>query len=338
MGKESSHMRSMFLSTLLSAVLFASTASVAGEWYGLTEDAWCSGPKLTPEKLKGKVVLVDKWGVFCPPCRRSLPHIESIWRKFRSKPFVVIGAHCQGNERQKIAELVNENKLTYSIYLTAGRDDEPQIRGIPAYYIVSPSGKIVYNGIGFSPAMAKELEDAVSDALAKAPSPDSLCGGVEAEHFKADAAKLVAGKNVEAVLSKLKSAAAKEGPAAEEAKALISAVESANSSLKAEIRSNAKTRPGLAYIQLETLVKTWPSEKTQCAKAIRKLSASADVRAVVKLRRTLESIDATTPRNELEKKKLSESRKSAIAAAAAFAKSEFPGVASEIAELTASAQ
>lgn len=331
-------MRSMFLSTLMSAVFFTATTSVAEEWYGLTEDSWCSGPKLTPEKLTGKVVLVDKWGVLCPPCRKSLPHIESIWRKFCSKPFVVIGAHCQGNERKKIADLVNKHKLTYSIYLRAGRDDEPQIRGIPAYYIVNPAGKIVYNGRGFSPAMIKELENAVSDALAKVPSPDSLCGGVEAEYFKADAAKLVAGKNVEPVVSKLKSAAAKDDPAAEEAKALVSAVESACNSLKSEISSNATTRPGLAYIQLETLVKTWPSEKALCAKTLRKLSASADVRAVAKLRRTLESINATTPRSELERKKLSESRKSAIAAAASFAKSKFPGVASEIAELSTSDQ
>lgn len=331
-------MRSMFLSTLLSAVLFATSASVAGEWYGLNEGAWCSGPKLTPEKLRGKVVLVDRWGVFCPPCRRSLPHIESLWRKFRSRPFVIIGSHCQGDEREKIAELVKENKLTYSIYIKAGLYDEPQSRGIPSYYIVNPYGKIVYSGLGFSPAMAKELEDAVSDALSKAPSTDSLCGGVEVEHFKADAAKLVSGKNVEPVLSRLKSAAAKEGPVAEEAKALVSAVENAHSLLKSEIRSNAKTRPGLAYIQLETLAKTWPSEKAHCSKAIRKLSSSADVRAVAKLRRTLESIDATTPRNEMERKKLEESRKAAIAAAAAFAKSEFPGVASEIAELSASNQ
>lgn len=331
-------MRLKVISTLLSATMFANLSPAAAEWRGLDGNAWCSGPKLTPEKLKGKVVLVDKWGVYCPPCRRSLPHIEALWKKFRSKPFVIIGSHCQGNEREKIAALVDENKLTYSIYLNAGLAGEPYFRGIPAYYIVNPKGEIVYQGVGFSPAMAKELEDAVAAALAKMPPSDSLCGGVEAVHFKQDAAKLMAGKNVEAIVARLKSAAAKEGPAAEEAKALVAAVEDARSSLKSEIRDNAKTRPGLALIQLETLVKTWPSEKAHCAKALGKLSSSADVKAAVKLRRTLESIEAAAPRNKMEKKKLEESRRSAISAAAAFAKSDFPGVANEIAELTASAQ
>ena len=248
-------MRLKVLSTVLSATLFA-TLSSAAEWRGLDESAWCSGPKLTPEKLRGKVVLVDKWGVYCPPCRRSLPHIESLWKKFRSKPFVIIGSHCQGEEREKIAALVSENKLTYSIYLNAKLVGEPYFQGIPAYYIVDPKGDIVYQGIGFSPAKAKELEDAVASALAKMPSADSLCGGMEAVHFRQDAAKLVAGKNVEPVVTRLKSAAAKDGPVAEEAKALLSAVEDARNSLKSEIRNNAKTRPGLALMQLETLVKT----------------------------------------------------------------------------------
>lgn len=320
--------------TVLLTIMASATLASAAEWHGLNDDTWCSGPKLTPAKLKGKVVLVDKWGVYCPPCRASLPHIEALWKKFRAKPFVIIGSHCQGDKRDKIAALVEENKLTYSIYLNAGLVGEPRVSGIPAYYIVDPRGEIVYQGMGFSPAKAKELEDAVEKAISKIPSIDSLCGGVESVHFKQEAGKLVAGKNVESIVARLKSAAAKEGPAAEEAKALVEAVEAAKSALKAEIRTNARTRPGLAFIQLETLVKTWPSEKANCANAIRKLSSSPDVKAVVKLRRTLEAIDAATPRNNMEKKKLEESRKSAISAAAAFAKSDFPGVADEIAELT----
>jgi len=319
---------------LMLTIMAFATMSSAADWYGLSDDAWCSGPKLTPAKLKGKVVLVDKWGVFCPPCRASLPHIEALWKKFRTKPFVIIGSHCQGNEREKIAALVEENKLTYSVYVGVRFDAEPVFRGIPAYYIVDPRGNVVYQNVGFSPAKTKELEDAIAKALSAVPSVDSLCGGVEIVHFKREAEKLVAGKNVEPIIARLNSAGAKEGPAAEEAKAIVAAVEEAKSSLKSEIRVNAKARPGLAFIQLETLVKTWPSEKAHCSKAIRKLSSSADVMAVVKLRRTLAAIEATPPRNELEKRKQADSRKSAIAAAAPFAKSEVPGVATEIAELS----
>jgi len=150
------------------AALFAALPVCAAvEWRGLDKDNWCSGPVLTPEKLKGKVVLVDRWGVHCPPCRRSLPHIEALWKKFRNKPFVVIGSHCQncqGSERERIGELVKENGLTYSIYLNARPANEPRFSGIPFYYLVNPQGEIVYQGLGFSDAKAKELEDAVATA------------------------------------------------------------------------------------------------------------------------------------------------------------------------------
>ena len=320
---------------MVAALFAAFPACAAVEWRGIEKDNWCSGPMLTPEKLKGKVVLVDRWGVRCPPCRRSLPHIEALWKKFRRKPFVIIGSHCQGNERERIAELVKENGLTYSIYLNASFADEPSFSGIPFYYLVTPQGKVVYQGLGFSDSKAKELEDAVAAALAKIPSIDSLCGGVEVVHFKQDAAKLVLGKNVESVVARLKSAASKNGPKAEEAKALVDAVEGARNELKDEIRGNAKTRPGLALMQLETLVKTWPSEKAHCARALQRLSSSTDVKAAMKLRQALEAAETVTPRNALEAKKVADSRKSAISAAAPFAKSRFPGVAEEIAELLA---
>ena len=320
---------------MVAALLAALPACAAVEWRGIDKDNWCSGPMLTPEKLKGKVVLVDRWGVRCPPCRRSLPHIEALWKKFRRKPFVIIGSHCQGDERERIAELVKENGLTYSIYLNASLANEPSFSGIPFYYLVNPQGKVVYQGLGFSDSKAKELEDAVAAALAKIASIDSLCGSVEVVHFKQDAAKLVSGKNVEPVVARLKSAASKDGPKAEEAKALVDAVEGARNALRDEIRGNAKTRPGLALMQLETLVKTWPSEKAHCAKALQRLSSSADVKAAMKLRQALEAAETATPRNALEAKKVAESRKAAISAAAPFAKSKFPGVAEEIAEMLA---
>ena len=319
------------------ATILAMTAASAGvEWRNIDEASWRSGPKLTPDKLRGKVVLVDKWGVFCPPCRASLPHIEAIWKKFRNKPFIVIGAHCQGNQREKINDLVKANGLTYSVYQDAGIANEPSFRGIPFFYIVAPDGSVAYQGCGFSQSRAQELEDAVKAALEKISAPDSLCSGIELNHFKSDAQNLVLGKSVEGLVTRLKAAAKKSDAKADEAKAILNAIESAHDAFETEIRENAKTRPGLALIRIETFMKTWPSEKSRYAKAQKKLSSSRDVKAAVKLRRTLESLATQSPRNDMEEKKLAEARKAAKSAAAPFADSQFPGVAEEIAELLGS--
>lgn len=320
----------------LATILAMTTASAGVEWRNIGEGSWRSGPKLTQDKLKGKVVLVDKWGVFCPPCRASLPHIEAIWKKFRNKPFIVIGAHCQGDQREKIDDLVKANELTYSVYQDAGIPNEPSFSGIPFFYIVAPDGSIPYQGSGFNQSKAQELEHAIKEALGKISAPDSLCGGIELNHFKPDAQNIVLGKNVEGVTMRLKSAAKKNDAKAEEAKAILNAIESAHDAFEIEIRENARTRPGLALMRIETFMKTWPSERPRYAKAHKKLSSSRDVKAAAKLRRTLESLDAQSPRNATEEKKLADARKSAKAAAAPFANSEFPGVAEEIAELLGS--
>lgn len=180
---------------------------------------------------------------------------------------------------------------------------------------------------------------ATSDALSKVPSADSLCCDVKAEHFKTDAAKLVFGVDVENVMARLKSAASRGDQKADEARALVDAVEKVRETLKDEIRNNMKSqRPGLALIQLEKLVKTWPSERAHFSKVLQTLSASRAVKAVVRLRQALEAAETTLPENASKAKKQDAAKRAAIAAAERFAESKFPGVAAEIAELLASSE
>jgi thiol-disulfide isomerase/thioredoxin len=325
----------MFAAIVAAATVLAVSAAFAGaEWRHIDEGSWCSGPKLTPDRLKGKVVLVDRWSMSCPPCRASLPHLESIWKKFRKKQFVLIGSHRQeGDQRERIKELVRENGLTYSVYQNVGVVNEPDLRGVPSFYIVAPNGRIVYYGAGFSESTVRVLEEKIREELDKITAPESLCNGVTLNYFKAEAPNLVPGKNVEGLVSRLKTAAKKSGAKADEAQAILRAIESSHDAFVADIRENVKTRPGLALMRIETLVKTWPSEKARYAKALKKLSASRDVQAAIKLRRTLAELAAQLPNTPHEDKQLEDARKAAKAAAAPFADSQFPGVANEIAEL-----
>ena len=54
-----------------------SAVALGAEWRNLTEDNYYSGPKITADDLVGKVVLVDEWGINCPPCRALLPFRRS---------------------------------------------------------------------------------------------------------------------------------------------------------------------------------------------------------------------------------------------------------------------
>lgn len=136
--------RCFFIAAAAAVVLDAGAVG----WRNLDELHHVCGRKASEGYLKGKVVLVDRWGAQCPPCRAMLPQIEQIWQSFKTKPFVVIGGHCEGwgsaDEVKRVAEGAG---LTYPVYEGAGlAEDEPQFDGIPFLYVVDETGRVVYKG------------------------------------------------------------------------------------------------------------------------------------------------------------------------------------------------
>ena len=131
-----------------SAILAAASLDAGVAWRNVDQDNYLAGRKASEGYLQGKVVLVDRWGLGCPPCRRLLPRVEEVWRSFRTKPFVVLGGHCKGwGDADGIRKLAKDLGLTYSIYEDAGLAvDEPRFSGIPFLYVVDETGRVVYKG------------------------------------------------------------------------------------------------------------------------------------------------------------------------------------------------
>ena len=82
---------------------------------------WLNSPPLTPEALRGKVVVVDFWTYSCINCLRALPYVESWYQKYKDHGLVVIGVHAPefafekdpANVRRAVADL----KVTYPVAL-----------------------------------------------------------------------------------------------------------------------------------------------------------------------------------------------------------------------------
>ena len=143
------HMKTLHF-RIAAAVAFTVVAVDAGAavWRNLDEAHHLGGRRASEGYLRGKVVLVDRWGAKCPPCRRMLPQVEHIWQSFKTKSFVVLGGHCAGwGDADEVRRIISENGLTYSIYEDAGlADGEPQFNAIPFLYVVDETGRIVYKG------------------------------------------------------------------------------------------------------------------------------------------------------------------------------------------------
>jgi thiol-disulfide isomerase/thioredoxin len=96
---------------------------------------------------KGKVVFLNFWATWCPPCVAEMPSIQQFHEKLKDDGVVFV---CVSNEETpKVSQFAKEKGFTFPIYTM--RDAPPNVfktRGIPATFILSPEGKIAFKHIG----------------------------------------------------------------------------------------------------------------------------------------------------------------------------------------------
>ena len=246
----------------------------AGVWANLDDEHWYSGPKLTEKDLDGKVVLVDCWGVKCPPCRALLPRMEEIWGHFDKKKFVLVGSHCQGRQPEAVKELVDANKLTYPIYERFGlAEGTPEFRAIPFLYVVNHRGRVVYSGHD-----EREATEALVTAIGDVGMPISLVQGVTLpKRYKSFAKKMRLGTSITGDVKKLeKEAKGKNARMAGEAQAILDAIEKARGEVKEEIAAVKKRNPSEALKMMKDFAKTWPKEGAEYKADITELQKQVD--------------------------------------------------------------
>ncbi len=127
----------------------------------------------TVQKLKdyqGKVVILDFWATYCPPCIEEIPHLMELKNTY-GDDLVLIGLHVGGEEdRPKVPEFVERLKISYPL---ATPEDAltsfifGQDTAIPQTAIFDRSGKLVKKIVGFNPAIKKELDETIADVAAR---------------------------------------------------------------------------------------------------------------------------------------------------------------------------
>jgi peroxiredoxin len=94
-------------------------------------------------ELKGKVVLVNFWATWCPPCRKEMPDLQALYDKYKEQGFVVLS--ISDEEPAKVQPFITERKITYPVLLDPGRkvNEEFQVEGIPKSFVYDREGKLV---------------------------------------------------------------------------------------------------------------------------------------------------------------------------------------------------
>lgn len=105
------------------------------------------GKSWTLKDLRGKVVLVNFWATWCPPCRKEMPDLDALYQKFKDQGLVILA--ISDEEAAKVNPFIAERKIRYPILLDPGRkvNELFQVEGIPKSFVYDRHGKLVAQSI-----------------------------------------------------------------------------------------------------------------------------------------------------------------------------------------------
>ncbi len=102
-----------------------------------------NGRTWTLKNLRGKVVLVNFWAAWCPPCRKEMPDLESFYNRYKAQGFIILG--ISDEKATTVAPFIRDHKVTYPILLDPGRKVHQlySVEGIPMSFVYDREGKLV---------------------------------------------------------------------------------------------------------------------------------------------------------------------------------------------------
>ena len=125
------------------------------------------GSDLRLSDLRGKVVMIDFWGSWCPPCRAEAPALQQVYREYESMPVEFVGVDIWDTEKNARAYIER-----FGITFPSGLDEkgfvavEYGVKGLPEKIFVTPEGIISKRFIG--PVKADKLRDILDEEISNA--------------------------------------------------------------------------------------------------------------------------------------------------------------------------
>ena len=96
---------------------------------------------------KGKVVVVNFWATWCPPCRKEMPDLDALYKRFKDQGLIILA--ISDEDASKVRPYIADHAVSYPILVDPGRkvSESFHVEGIPKTFVYDRDGKLVAQSI-----------------------------------------------------------------------------------------------------------------------------------------------------------------------------------------------
>jgi peroxiredoxin len=98
---------------------------------------------------RGRVVIVNFWATWCPPCRAEMPSMQRAWEKLQQEEIMMLAVNV-GEDEDTIFQFTANYPVEFPLLMDLDSKiiEEWPVRGLPTTFVVDPQGRLAYRAIG----------------------------------------------------------------------------------------------------------------------------------------------------------------------------------------------
>jgi cytochrome c biogenesis protein CcmG/thiol:disulfide interchange protein DsbE len=110
-----------------------------------------NGKQVSLSDFKGKVVILDFWATWCPPCVKEVPHFVALYEQYKDKGFAIVGISVDRAGISVVKSFVEKYRVNYPVLMTDRQVEKAygDITSIPTTFVIDSAGNIRRTYVGY---------------------------------------------------------------------------------------------------------------------------------------------------------------------------------------------
>jgi len=131
------------------------------------------GELLSLDQFRGRVIFLNLWATWCPPCRAEMPHIQSLYEQYSADQRFAFILLSLDDDREKLINYTKNSSYTFPVFQAVGSiPAELSSATIPTTFVISADGRIVMRRDGMAQYNTKAFRQFMTNLAGQVNSPD----------------------------------------------------------------------------------------------------------------------------------------------------------------------